>query len=373
MFSVQDCEDEPSLCPEHIENLNSDSIIPTFFVSIKKNYLLEDKGRPIGPTNQRAQKKFSGSIHLIKQISVSSFKGILIFIRELSTLNIDLKTQSTNYKCKSPTAASPKGDFCEGIFAENTLIESFIKSYTDDYFKKCLSKPFIIEQYQKFSKDRDKYSSLKTYKKLLLDMPRLSKNYNKDLKKFADKKTLVLGFEGVLALISMQNFEDCDEQIEIKSGCIGIGQVYVKYRPYLFEFLDNMYKEFELVIFCKGSEICCKPILDSIESKKQYFSHRIYNDFVILENPTYCIKSYDHLFYESGRTSDNTIIIDACISNFCLNLSNGLPIQEFNSDYETQNPTELLELAGYLEFLNNQPNICDTIKSTISLATSICI
>ena len=141
----------------------------------------------------------------------------------------------------------------------------------------------------------------------------------------------------------------------------------MKFRSYLNEFLEYISSKYELVVFCKGSELYCKPVLDSLEAKTNYFTHRLYGNHVLFDNQTFSVKYYDFLFTH-GRTNDNTIIVESEVESYCLNLFNGIPISSFNE----KSDTELISLAKYLEDINKSPSIEKTIIASIKKC-GICI
>ena len=128
--------------------------------------------------------------------------------------------------------------------------------------------------------------------------------------------------------------------------------VYAKFRPYLMEFLDYLSERFELIVYCKGSEIYCAQVLDKIESKKCYFSYRIFGNHVLFDNQNYSVKYYEFLFNQDRNTM-NTIIVDLYPETYCLNLFNGIPISGKWDDTDS----ELPKLAGCLEALDGCENV----------------
>ena len=136
--------------------------------------------------------------------------------------------------------------------------------------------------------------------------------------------------------------------------------MYVKFRPYLKDFLEFIASRFELIVFCKGSELCYKPILDYLEANMKYFSHRLYGNYVLFDNQYSSVKYYDFLL-TYGRTKENTIIVDSGVNTYCLNLYNGIP----TSSFINQHDVELISLAKYLEEIKEVANVEKHIRSTI--------
>ena len=129
-------------------------------------------------------------------------------------------------------------------------------------------------------------------------------------------------------------------------------------RPYLYEFLDYVSKDYEIIVFCNGGSIYCSGILDRIESQKKYFAYRLDNTHVVFENTNFSVKFYDVLF-GAKRTINNTVIVDSNVGSYSLNLFSGIPMLP----YKTYDPTdkELIHLANYLDTLAK----CDSIQCTI--------
>lgn len=132
------------------------------------------------------------------------------------------------------------------------------------------------------------------------------------------------------------------------------------------EFLEFASEFFELVIYCKGSEVCCSPVIDHIEEDTKYFSYRVYNNYVLFENPRYSVKYYDFLFSE-GRSNNNTIIIDSDIGEFCLNIFNGIPIKPFDPAAKKADH-QLPFLGKYLMKIKDVSSVCEKIGMTVKKA-----
>ena len=134
----------------------------------------------------------------------------------------------------------------------------------------------------------------------------------------------------------------------------------MKLRPFLEEFLEFAAKRFELIVFCKGCELYCSPVLDAIEHNTKYFAHRVYGDHALFENPKFSVKYYDFLLTD-GRSVDSTIIVDSNVGAYCLRLYNGLPIRP----YLRPDDTELIHLAKYLEEVRGARSVPEIIGSCV--------
>ncbi len=145
----------------------------------------------------------------------------------------------------------------------------------------------------------------------------------------------------------------------------------MKFRPYLFEFLEFVSERFEVIIFCSGSELYCSSIIDAIEHRRSYFAHRVYNDHVLLENSSYCVKDYEFLM-SGGRNEGNTVIVEHTVASYCTRLFNGVPVQRFDPTTPSRNP-ELVYLAKFLEELDGKSNVGKHIEETIKSCLSLMI
>ena len=138
--------------------------------------------------------------------------------------------------------------------------------------------------------------------------------------------------------------------------------MYVKCRPHLFDFLESVTKQYEVIVYCAGSQLYCSHVLDYIERDKQYFAHRLYNTHVLFESAQYSIKYYDFLL-SKPRSRDNTVIVETAVSTYSLLLYNGLPIEPFTTYLPDQD--QLMWLASYLDQLARLPSVYEEINAIV--------
>ncbi len=140
-----------------------------------------------------------------------------------------------------------------------------------------------------------------------------------------------------------------DTLINFKYDSLGRG--ILKLRPNLHNFLDEMCKIFEIIIFTAATKDYADPILDIIENKKKYFDMRLYRQHTILMNNV-LVKDLSKL----GRDLSKTIIIDNMPQNFKLQKENGIFIQSY--DGENKNDSKLVCLCNILKYVTRNFN-CD--------------
>ena len=140
----------------------------------------------------------------------------------------------------------------------------------------------------------------------------------------------------------------------------------MKYREGLRAFLDFVGDRYEMVVYCRGRRECCEPVLDALESDKKHFAHRLYGDMVLFENAEYSMKFYNFLLC-GDRSEDNTIILDAGVAVYALNMYNGVPVEPLaltpgkpsSPDYT------LVHVAHFLEEMRSVPSVSKAFVSII--------
>ena len=132
------------------------------------------------------------------------------------------------------------------------------------------------------------------------------------------------------------------------------------FRPYLFYFLSLMKKEYELILFSFGNEKYVDPIINMIEKKEKYFSHRLYRRHAVLSGKNF-VKDLSKL----GRDLKTILIIDNLPQAFKLQNENGIWVKAFYGDCKGDNET-LKNLGDVLERIKYDAMITKDIR--ISLA-----
>jgi len=102
------------------------------------------------------------------------------------------------------------------------------------------------------------------------------------------------------------------------------GEGVLKVRPGITEFLDEMDKYYELIIFTGAKEDYANLLIDAIEENKIYFEHRLYREHMIIIDNEF-VKDLTRI----GRPLDKIIIVDNLPQNFKLQKENGINIKSF--------------------------------------------
>ena len=120
-------------------------------------------------------------------------------------------------------------------------------------------------------------------------------------------------------------------------------------RPYCFQFLEEMSKIFEIVIFTAALKDYADSILDVLDPNKKLINYRLYRQHTSVVGITYC-KDLSKI----GRDLGKTIIVDNLADNFKLQPNNGIHILTWLDDMKD---TQLYDLGKILkDLVSRQPS-----------------
>ena len=194
--------------------------------------------------------------------------------------------------------------------------------------------------HQNFNQNGSIFASSSYFKK--------NKNFENNLqspfleKKSNKKYTLVLDLDETLIHFKPNPNNDSSGKIMI--------------RPFLYDFLKNVKKYYELIIFTAATEDYANPIIDAIEKDEKYFEHRLYRIHTTIINNDF-VKDLSKL----GRDLNRTIIVDNMKQNYKNQPDNGITIRPFwGKDVED---TALVDLLDILEKIaKNNMNVISGLK-----------
>ena len=118
---------------------------------------------------------------------------------------------------------------------------------------------------------------------------------------------------------------DLDETlVHFKVNPQNDGEGVLKVRPGATEFLDEMDKYYELIVFTGATQDYANLLIDALEENKIYFEHRLYRQHMIIIDNEF-VKDLTRI----GRPLDKIIIVDNMPQNFRLQKENGINIKSF--------------------------------------------
>ena len=175
-------------------------------------------------------------------------------------------------------------------------------------------------------------------------------------KQSSNKKTLVLDLDETLVHSQFQPFDapsDIILKIELENE---LHDIHVMVRPGVSEFLKNMGKIYEIVIFTASVSKYADPLLDILDKEKNC-KFRLFREHCTPINTCY-VKEIKKL----GRELKNVIIVDNSPMSYALNPENGIPI---NTWFDDKSDRELYNISSILEFLSFVPDVRNYINQFI--------
>lgn len=156
-----------------------------------------------------------------------------------------------------------------------------------------------------------------------------------------NSKTLVFELQSSLLSISNSPIDENDEKFAIDQEATR----YVKFRPYLLEFIREVKMYYELIIYSSAPSKLVNAIANFIEGKEGHiFSERLSSEHCLLHSDKISLKTLQLL--KVNRSIDDMICIDCNYENYMLNTKNIVPLSPFTTD---SNDTELLRLTRFLK------------------------
>ena len=102
------------------------------------------------------------------------------------------------------------------------------------------------------------------------------------------------------------------------------GEGYVRIRPFLFGFLEEIGQLYELIVFTSSEKNYADSLIEAIEHERTYFDHVFYRQHTIIIGNDF-VKDLTKI----GRPLNSTIIIDNMPQSFKFQKENGILIKPF--------------------------------------------
>ena len=280
-----------------------------------------------------------------------------------NNLNIKNKNKNEDFKYSNNNISSslkdeilsPGDDDISSNFDKNKI--SMVTPYLDDdivynkynYFYLTKNKNSLSLLNNQIIKSNDDYLDINS--KL---------NQNQNVKKI--KKTLILDLDETLVHSSFKpiNFNNIfiKPDIFLKINFRGNNHnVYVLKRPYVYEFLKEMNKIYNIMIFTASVKEYANPLLDTLDTEKVIKQRLFREDCCVGPNRKY-IKDLKIL----NMNLKDLILVDNYPISYSYNKSNGIPIKTWHFDKTDQ---ELVKLIPVLQFLANVNDVRDYIPKLV--------
>ena len=161
------------------------------------------------------------------------------------------------------------------------------------------------------------------------------------------KKTLILDLDETLVHSSFTPFTKNDVVLKVDFDGI-IYNIYVLIRPYAEEFLKNVSKYFETVIFTASLSKYASPLLDKLDKGKN-IKYRLYREHCTYINGIF-VKDLKRL----NRNLKDIIIVDNSPLAYSFDIKNGLPIKSW---YDDPKDDELMKIESIIIFLSKTKDV----------------
>jgi CTD small phosphatase-like protein 2 len=160
-------------------------------------------------------------------------------------------------------------------------------------------------------------------------------------------------------MVSTFATDNSDDIIELSDGKgAAMGELSIKYRPFLKEFLDDMSTKFELIIYSTFNSQYVKALVKQIEKCKKYFTYSFHDEFCLFANISCGLKCTDFLY--GNRTLSDIIIVGDNVKVFPFSSDNFIPISVFTGDEHKD--IELIKVATLLDKLAKEKDIPTAIR-----------
>ena len=172
--------------------------------------------------------------------------------------------------------------------------------------------------------------------------------------------TLVLDLDETLVHSSLEPLEPHD-----LSCRVGDKTIYVRTRPHLNRFLEEVSRNFEVIVFTAGLARFAGPVLNLIDPNKQYISHRLYRDICYIKGGKF-VKNLNVL----GRDLERTVIVDNAAEAFGFQPANGILVESWFGDPDDDKLLRVLELLEEMLHLfnsNDAANVKQFIESRFEM------
>jgi len=165
-------------------------------------------------------------------------------------------------------------------------------------------------------------------------------------------KCLVLDLDETLVHSSFKPIPDPDFTVDIELDG-AIHRVYVRKRPGVDQFLREVGKKFEIVVFTASLAKYADPLLDVLD-KDRVVQFRLFREACVQHYGNY-VKDLTHL----GRELSHCIIIDNSPFSYMFQPENAIPILTWFSDPHDR---QLYDLLPFLDSLLPEPNVVPVLQ-----------
>jgi CTD small phosphatase-like protein 2 len=170
--------------------------------------------------------------------------------------------------------------------------------------------------------------------------------------------TLALDLDETLVHCSIQPIDSPEFTFHVNFNGVDY-EVYVRIRPHLEYFLKQVAQWFEVVVFTASQKVYADSLLNIIDPRNEYISHRVFRDSCVCVEGNY-LKDLNIL----GRPLDKVVIVDNSFQAFGFQLDNGIPCESW---FDDEHDCELLNLIPFLRHLKDVSDVRPHVRNAFRL------
>ena len=273
-------------------------------------------------------------------------------------INTNENIQNTNYYISSSLKdqiLSPGDDDISPNYTKSKIQTSKLSNYLDDDII------FNRLNYHYLSKNNNPFSLINNQSNQSKNYTKLNINSNVNIKN-NNKKTLILDLDETLVHSSFKpiDYNNVMHKPDIFLNIDFRGNnhnVYVLKRPYVHEFLKEMNKIYNIIIFTASVKEYANPLLDNLDTEK-VIKKRLFREDCCIGATGKFIKDLKVL----NMNLKDLILVDNNPISYSYNICNGVPIKTWHFDKTDQ---ELIKLIPVLQFLSNVNDVRDYIPKIV--------
>lgn len=174
-------------------------------------------------------------------------------------------------------------------------------------------------------------------------------------RRFVGRKLLVLDMDETLVHATAP--ADGDYRLKVTEGF----EIGLKLRPFVRDFLAKMSQMYEIAVFTSSQQAYADTVLNFLDPGNCLIHHRLYRQHCSFQAGT----AAKDLRVFTGVDLRDIVICDNLISNFALQLENGVPVKTWTG---AKDDKELVLLCQYLVRLAGVKDVREVNRETFKLS-----
>ena len=159
---------------------------------------------------------------------------------------------------------------------------------------------------------------------------------------YAARKTVIFDLDETLIHCNDTLTPPYDVKLPITFPTGQIIQAGINIRPHAVEILQNLSKNFQIVVFTASHSCYANVVLDYLDPQNRYIHHRLFRE--------HCYQTPEGMYCKDlriiNRDMDSMVLVDNAAYSYATQLDNGIPILPY---YHGKADFELKALETYIQ------------------------